>query len=189
MITNHKICISGQWATPSSDRIITVVSPSTEESIGTVTEAVEAAADAAVTATRRAYDNPAGRRHIVTRPTEVSRRVHDEGVCLAWNPHSSLTHGLARSDADSHCQPDLVTGRWAGSRHTGRCLVTPKRGGSSESDTRGWTRPPEMPIRQLCRCSALEQENGHSYRCWYGPVLRGYWSTPEPTAERAATGR
>lgn len=56
-----------------------------------------------------------------------------------------------------------------------------------------WTRPPDTAVEHQCRCSALEQANGHSSRCWYGPVFTGYRPTPEPTTprpvERAVPGR
>jgi aldehyde dehydrogenase (NAD+) len=48
--------IGGQWVAPASDRKVQVVSPSTEEVVATVPEAVEADVDAAVEAARRAFD-------------------------------------------------------------------------------------------------------------------------------------
>ncbi|MDD7940152.1 aldehyde dehydrogenase [Actinomycetospora lutea] len=53
-----KLFIDGTWVAPASDREIEVVSATTEEPIGRVPEAVEADADAAVDAARRAFDDP-----------------------------------------------------------------------------------------------------------------------------------
>src|SRR5438067_1227469 len=59
-ITYDKLFIGGSWATPSSDRTITVIGASTEEIIGSVAEAQEADIDAAVDAGRTAFDDPNG---------------------------------------------------------------------------------------------------------------------------------
>ncbi|MGY1806222.1 aldehyde dehydrogenase [Blastococcus sp. SYSU D00669] len=59
--SNHeRLYIGGEWTTPASAERITVVSPSTEETIGSVPEAVEADVDRAVAAARAAFDDPAG---------------------------------------------------------------------------------------------------------------------------------
>jgi acyl-CoA reductase-like NAD-dependent aldehyde dehydrogenase len=55
-----RLFIGGVWAAPSSDRRIQIVSPSTEETIGSAPEAAPADVDAAATAARRAFDDPAG---------------------------------------------------------------------------------------------------------------------------------
>jgi aldehyde dehydrogenase (NAD+) len=52
-----KLFIGGQWADPSSDKRIEVVSPSTEEVLAYVPEAQAADVDAAVAAARRAFDD------------------------------------------------------------------------------------------------------------------------------------
>ena len=52
--------IDGGWQAPSTSRTIEVVSPSTEEVVGHVPEALEADVDAAVDAARRAFDDPSG---------------------------------------------------------------------------------------------------------------------------------
>lgn len=52
--------IGGVWTAPSSERRINVFSPSTEEFIGSVPEAVEADADKAVAAARQEFDRPDG---------------------------------------------------------------------------------------------------------------------------------
>ncbi len=57
MITYDKLYIGGQWVAPSSDAVIDVVSPHSEEVIGRVPEAKEADIDRAVAAARDAFDN------------------------------------------------------------------------------------------------------------------------------------
>ncbi|HEX4246513.1 MAG TPA: aldehyde dehydrogenase family protein, partial [Pseudonocardia sp.] len=52
--------VGGAWATARAGRRISVVSPSTEEEIGTVAEAGAAEADAAVAAARAAFEDPTG---------------------------------------------------------------------------------------------------------------------------------
>ena len=57
MQTKDKLFTGGQWCSPSSDAIIEVISPHTEEVIARVPEAREADVDAAVAAARRAFDS------------------------------------------------------------------------------------------------------------------------------------
>lgn len=51
-----KLYIGGEWVTPSSDRVIDVISPHSEELVGRVPEALEADVDLAVAAARTAFD-------------------------------------------------------------------------------------------------------------------------------------
>ena len=53
-----KFFIGGEWIAPTSDKLITSINPSTEQSIGQSPEAMEADIDAAVAAARSAFDNP-----------------------------------------------------------------------------------------------------------------------------------
>lgn len=55
--------INGAWQQPSSSRRITVISPNTEEVIGSTPDGVEADVDAAVSAARAAFDDPNGWAH------------------------------------------------------------------------------------------------------------------------------
>jgi len=48
--------IGGEWVKPSSERMLDVVSPSTEQTILRVAEAREADVDRAVSAARKAFD-------------------------------------------------------------------------------------------------------------------------------------
>ena len=60
-MTNHdKLFIGGEWLKPSSAATIEVRNASTGEVIGSVPEAAEADAGAAIAAARRAFDDPAG---------------------------------------------------------------------------------------------------------------------------------
>lgn len=52
--------VDGAWSAPATDQRIDVSSPTTEERVGSVPEAVEADVDAAVAAARRAFDDPSG---------------------------------------------------------------------------------------------------------------------------------
>ncbi|MCA4997889.1 aldehyde dehydrogenase [Tsukamurella tyrosinosolvens] len=61
--TYDKLFIGGEWRAPLSTNRIDVTSASTEEAIGSVPEASEADVDAAVSAARAAFDDPAGWAH------------------------------------------------------------------------------------------------------------------------------
>jgi acyl-CoA reductase-like NAD-dependent aldehyde dehydrogenase len=71
--------IGGAWKPPSSGARITVVSPSTEQRLGSVPEAIESDVDAAVEAARTAFDEPAGwPAWDPARRAEVMERLADE---------------------------------------------------------------------------------------------------------------
>ncbi|MGW1025603.1 aldehyde dehydrogenase [Streptomyces sp. NPDC002577] len=59
-IEYDRLFIGGEWVPPSSGARIQLTSASTEETVGSVPEAVEADVDAALVAARRAFDDPAG---------------------------------------------------------------------------------------------------------------------------------
>ena len=63
MTQHDSLFIDGGWAHPSGAGRITVISPSTEEVIGGTPEAVEADADVAIAAARRALEDPSGWAH------------------------------------------------------------------------------------------------------------------------------
>lgn len=77
--------IGGRWVQPASDQLIDVVSPTTEEVLATVPEAIETDVDAAVAAARKAFDEgpwprmtPAERGAVLARVgEEVAKRVPD----------------------------------------------------------------------------------------------------------------
>ncbi|WP_444951483.1 aldehyde dehydrogenase [Micromonospora ureilytica] len=62
-ITYDAFYIGGKWVPPSSSATIEVVSPNTEQVLGSVPEAQEADVDAAVAAARSAFDDPSGWAH------------------------------------------------------------------------------------------------------------------------------
>ena len=93
-IEYDRLFIGGQWVQPSSAARITLTSASTEETLGSVPEAVEADVDAAVAAARRAFDDPGGWRtwdaarraaamrslagQLAARAEEMARRVSSQ---------------------------------------------------------------------------------------------------------------
>ncbi|MDR7303962.1 aldehyde dehydrogenase [Haloactinomyces albus] len=110
--------IGGQWVTPAGDRLMEVVSPSTEEVLATIPETSEADVDAAVAAARKAFDegpwprmSPAERGEILARvgrevearfedmakaftaeigaPSAVSEAFHDNALKM-WSDASTL---------------------------------------------------------------------------------------------------
>jgi acyl-CoA reductase-like NAD-dependent aldehyde dehydrogenase len=71
--------IGGQWTAPHSRQRITVVSPASEEPIGSVPEADRADVDAAVSAARAAFDDPHGWTHWdAARRASAIQRFADE---------------------------------------------------------------------------------------------------------------
>jgi aldehyde dehydrogenase (NAD+) len=59
-LDTDRLFIGGDWVPPAGTARIEVVSPSTEEHVGSVPEGTEADMDAAVAAARRAFDDPDG---------------------------------------------------------------------------------------------------------------------------------
>ncbi len=59
-LDTDKLFIGGEWVSSRGSGRIDVVSPSTEEHVGSVPNGAEADMDAAVTAARRAFDDPLG---------------------------------------------------------------------------------------------------------------------------------
>jgi acyl-CoA reductase-like NAD-dependent aldehyde dehydrogenase len=55
--------LGGRWTAPATDAVIPVISPTTEARIGSVPEGGEADLDAAISAARTAFDDPAGWAH------------------------------------------------------------------------------------------------------------------------------
>jgi aldehyde dehydrogenase (NAD+) len=78
-ITKTHLYIGGEWVDPATDRVISPVSPSTEQPLGQVPEAVEKDIDRAVAAARAAFDDPQGwASWDVSRRAEVMERFADE---------------------------------------------------------------------------------------------------------------
>lgn len=74
VITHDRFYIDGQWLKPRGLGRITVISPNTAEMIGDVPEGVPADIDTAVTAARRAFDDPRGWSTLA--PTERAAHIH-----------------------------------------------------------------------------------------------------------------
>lgn len=73
-----KLFIGGSWVEPSSDAVIDVISPISEEVIATVPEAREADVDRAVAAARKAFDEGPWPRMTPAERAEILVRVGDE---------------------------------------------------------------------------------------------------------------
>ena len=69
--------IDGKWAAPSSDAVIEVISPHTEEVIATVPDGAPADIDAAVAAARNAFDNSDWSRMSPAERAEIAQRFAD----------------------------------------------------------------------------------------------------------------
>lgn len=78
-ITDYwKLFIGGRWVEPSTDARIEVVSPATEERVGSVAEAREADVDAALAAAREAFDDGPWPRMTPAERGEALKRVSEE---------------------------------------------------------------------------------------------------------------
>src|SRR5437016_11606830 len=69
-----KLFIGGDWVEPSTDRVIDVISPHSEELVGRVPEATEVDVDRAVAAAREAFDRGDWPRMTPTERCEVVQR-------------------------------------------------------------------------------------------------------------------
>jgi acyl-CoA reductase-like NAD-dependent aldehyde dehydrogenase len=95
--------IGGRWTVPSSGDRITVRSASTEEVIGFVPEAARADVDAAVSAARRAFDDPSGwATWDPGRRADVMERLADEydaraeQICRAVSAQNGMPIAISR---------------------------------------------------------------------------------------------
>jgi aldehyde dehydrogenase (NAD+) len=73
-----ELLIGGRWTDPSSPRVIDVISPTTEKTIGSVPEGQAADVDAAVAAARHAFDRGPWPRMGQSERAAALRRVKDE---------------------------------------------------------------------------------------------------------------
>lgn len=86
----HSLFIDGAWAKPATDRLLTVISPVTEEPVGTFAEATDADIDRAVAAARTAFDEgPWPRMTIEERAAALQRvaqklRDRHEQLAQVW---------------------------------------------------------------------------------------------------------
>jgi len=100
-----KLYIGGKWVTPSTDRMIDVIAPATEQVFARVAEAMEADMVAAVTAARHAFDHgPWPRMTHGERAGYIRRiaRLLDErapDTALIWPNEMGMTHKIATASA------------------------------------------------------------------------------------------
>jgi acyl-CoA reductase-like NAD-dependent aldehyde dehydrogenase len=119
MTDYDKLYLGGAWQPPSSAARITVVSPSTEQRLGSVPEAIEADIDAAVEAARAAFDDPAGwPAWEPARRAEVMERLADEldkrAAAIAQLVSSQNGMPVAVSGALEAAFPQLLLRYYAG---------------------------------------------------------------------------
>lgn len=100
-----KLYIGGKWVTPSTDRMIDVIAPATEQVFARVAEAMEADMVAAVAAARHAFDHgPWPRMTHGERAGYIRRiaRLLDErapDTALIWPNEMGMTHKIATASA------------------------------------------------------------------------------------------
>ncbi|MEO6338642.1 MAG: aldehyde dehydrogenase [Caulobacteraceae bacterium] len=104
----RSLFIDGAWADPSTDRVLEIVSPHTEQVFMTFADASEADMDRAVAAARRAFDvgpwprmTPAERGAILLKMADIIRGRLPE-LAAAWTaqvgaPISLTTHSVAQA--------------------------------------------------------------------------------------------
>lgn len=104
---HDRLFIDGEWIKPSSDSMLNVYSPATEELYVSVAEAQEADINRAVAAAREAFDNGpwprmthAERAHYLN---AIGQKVNERGADIAqvWPNEMGLLHGLASAMAPS----------------------------------------------------------------------------------------
>lgn len=96
MKTYEQLFIGGEWVAPSSTSVFDVISPTTEELVGRVPEAVDADIDRAVAVAREAFDHgpwprmsPTERGAVLTKVAEVIRNDMQEIAELISNEMGS----------------------------------------------------------------------------------------------------
>ena len=86
----HSLFIDGSWRKPATDRLLTAISPVTEEPVGTFAEATEADVDRAVTAARVAFDEgpwprmTADERAAALQKVAAALRARHEQLAQVW---------------------------------------------------------------------------------------------------------
>lgn len=96
------IYVDGAWAAPSSDRVIEVVSPVTEEIVFQVAEAVEADTDAAVASARKAFDTGPWPRMTPEERAETLKafaaelRARKDDFVIAWTEQTGVIQKMAQ---------------------------------------------------------------------------------------------
>ncbi|XVQ09555.1 aldehyde dehydrogenase [Spirillospora sp. CA-255316] len=124
MVEHDKLYIGGDWVAPAARDRITVVSPSTEEVIGSVPDASAADVDRAVDAARGAFDDPQGwARWTPTARAEVLERfavaMEARGAAAAEAVSSQNGMPVQKSRAVEALAPGLLL-RYYGTLATSR---------------------------------------------------------------------
>jgi aldehyde dehydrogenase (NAD+) len=102
-----KLFIGGAWVAPSSNGVINVVSPVTEEVVFKVAEAREADMDRAVAAAREAFDNGPWPKLTHVERAEYMRRLgavlksRNEELGHAWTNEMGALHAITRNSGSS----------------------------------------------------------------------------------------
>ncbi|PQA86072.1 aldehyde dehydrogenase [Hyphococcus luteus] len=137
-----KIFIGGAWASPSTDKTITLIDPNTEQPVGRVAEAVEADMDRAVEAARKAFDEgpwPA------TPPAERAKYLHRLAEALKKREPELARAWTAQVGALSTIAPFIIGGGTASAAHMASVTESyafETHAPSSEADTAVIVREP-----------------------------------------------
>jgi aldehyde dehydrogenase (NAD+) len=107
-----KLFIGGRWTSPSSSRVIDVISPTTEANIAHVPEGQPADIDAAVAAARNAFDSGPWPRMSQHERAIALRRVRDELEARLTEMSEALTMEIGAPLAASRGYHDAALRMW-----------------------------------------------------------------------------
>jgi len=111
-LTRDKFYIDGEWRVPCTSQVIRIISPHTEQSIGTVPDAANGDIDAAVAAARRAFDQGEWPRISVEERSAVMHRIADylreRGPQLASLISAEMGGPMGRLGRAPHAPADLI---------------------------------------------------------------------------------
>jgi aldehyde dehydrogenase (NAD+) len=107
-----QLLIGGGWTTPSSSRVIDVISPTTEETIAHVPDGQAADIDAAVMAARQAFDHGTWPRMSQSERAAALRRIRDEVEARLSKMSEALTMEIGAPLAASRSYHDAALRMW-----------------------------------------------------------------------------
>src|SRR4029077_4526239 len=107
-----ELFIGGRWTTPSSSRVIDVISPTTEETIAHVPDGQAADIDAAVAAARHAFDHGPWPRLNQKERAAALRRVRDEVEARVTEMSEALTTEIGAPLAASRGYHEAAVRMW-----------------------------------------------------------------------------
>src|ERR1700751_5535772 len=107
-----KLLIGGRWTSPSSSRVIDVISPTTEETVAHVPDGQPADIDAAVIAARQAFDRGPWPRMSPHERAAALRRVKDEVEVRLSDMSEALTTEIGAPLAASKGYHDAALRMW-----------------------------------------------------------------------------